>query len=461
MPAGIPRYEVERAPVGPAGTSIPVSVSVSLTTAREGAAADLIIHVQDLRERRRAERDREQLIRAQSARAQAEAASERLRLMQSIAVAALGAEDLEGLLREVLDRLLEALDVDRAALVLTGDGARRRARGQRRRDGRRAGRRGTGGRRRRSCRDGAGPVAILDVTGERLDASSLGPAITLAAGGAARRRRADHRQPARRHADAARVRRRDGRPARPGGGARKPRDRTHAPVRARAADRRRSCSARCCRARCPACPAWRSRRAMSPATTARRSAATGTTRSRWPVGASAVGIGDVVGRGIEAAATMGQMRSALRAILMQADDCGRDGRAPEPVRARARRLRPDDGRAGGLRAGDRTPALHERRSSAAAAGRRRWRGGLPRRNARAADGRHRDATLRAAHGAACAGLDAAALHRRARRGADAGRSTPASSACARQAASPPRDRTSRCSAIACSRRWPAAPRTTT
>ncbi len=100
----IPRYEVERRLSGPAGTSIPVLVSVSLTTrARRRAAADLIVHVQDLRERRRAERDREQLIRAQAARAQAEAASERLRLMQSIAVAALGAEDLEELLREVLD----------------------------------------------------------------------------------------------------------------------------------------------------------------------------------------------------------------------------------------------------------------------------------------------------------------------------------------------------------------------
>jgi anti-sigma regulatory factor (Ser/Thr protein kinase) len=41
-----------------------------------------------------------------------------------------------------------------------------------------------------------------------------------------------------------------------------------------------------------------------------------------PGGRVAVAIGDVVGRGIEAAATMGQMRSALRAIMMQADDSG-------------------------------------------------------------------------------------------------------------------------------------------
>ena len=42
-----------------------------------------------------------------------------------------------------------------------------------------------------------------------------------------------------------------------------------------------------------------------------------------PSGRVALAIGDVVGRGIEAAATMGQMRSALRAILMQADDTGK------------------------------------------------------------------------------------------------------------------------------------------
>ena len=96
----IARYEVERRLTGVAGTSIPVLVSVSLATASEGAAADLILHVQDLRERRRAERDREQLIRAQAERAHAEATFERLRLLQSIAVAALGADDLDGLLRD-------------------------------------------------------------------------------------------------------------------------------------------------------------------------------------------------------------------------------------------------------------------------------------------------------------------------------------------------------------------------
>src|SRR3954452_2193483 len=54
----IGRYEVERLLIGPGATTIPVLVSVSLATARDGAQPDLIMHVQDLRERHRAERDR-------------------------------------------------------------------------------------------------------------------------------------------------------------------------------------------------------------------------------------------------------------------------------------------------------------------------------------------------------------------------------------------------------------------
>ena len=117
----IEQYEVQRRLTGPRGTTIPVLVSASLARSSASERPDLILHVQDLRERRRAQRDREQLIRAQAARAQAEATTERLRIMQSIAVAALGAEDLEELLRELLDRILEALDVDRAAVVLTDE----------------------------------------------------------------------------------------------------------------------------------------------------------------------------------------------------------------------------------------------------------------------------------------------------------------------------------------------------
>jgi len=316
----IGRYEVERRLSGPVATSIPVLVSVSLATLRDGSATDLILHVQDLRERRRAERDREQLIRARSARAQAEAASERLRLMQSIAVAALGAEDLEGLLHELLDRLLEALDADRAAVVLIDGDERVVARA--------------------ACgvatvvqhdddaevddvvarvADERGPLAILDVPAAEIDSGSLGPAISsllavpLVAGGkiigslhvgTLTRREFDEETVdlLRLAADRASL----------------------AIARTRLYERERRIAQELQRSLLP--------RGLPPVpgvTLAARylPGENGTTvGGDWydaialPGGRVAVAIGDVVGRGIKAAATMGQMRSALRAILMQADD---------------------------------------------------------------------------------------------------------------------------------------------
>lgn len=320
MAGRIGRYEVERRLSGPAATSIPVLVSVSLATLRDRSATDLILHVQDLRERRRAERDREQLIRAQSARAQAEAASERLRLMQSIAVAALGAEDLEGLLHELLDRLLEALDADRAAVVLT-DG-----------DERVVARAASGIATVVQHDDDAevddvvarvanerGPLAILDVPAAEIDSGSLGPAISsllampLVAGGkiigslhvgTLTRREFDEETVdlLRLAADRASL----------------------AIARTRLYERERRIAQELQRSLLPS--------GLPPVpgvTLAARylPGENGTTvGGDWydaialPGGRVAVAIGDVVGRGIKAAATMGQMRSALRAILMQADD---------------------------------------------------------------------------------------------------------------------------------------------
>ena len=318
----IARYEVERRLSGPAGTSIPVCVSVSLTTAREGAAAELILHLQDLRERRRAERDREQLIRAQSARAQAEAASERLRLMQSIAVAALGAEDLEGLLREVLQRLLEALDVDRAAVVLTDGEQRVLARA-------------ANGVELVFERTGAGapddvvarvsqargPVAILDVASAELDASSLGPAISsllavpLVAGaqvigslhvGTLTRREFDDETVDLLSLAAGRA--------------------SLAIARTRLYERERKIAQELQRSLLPAglpdVPGVELAARYEPGDNGAAVGGDWYDAIALAGGRVAVVIGDVVGRGIEAAATMGQMRSALRAILMQADDCG-------------------------------------------------------------------------------------------------------------------------------------------
>jgi PAS domain S-box-containing protein len=316
------RYQVERRLSGPAGTSIPVLVSVSQTTSLEGAAADLILHVEDLRERRRAERDREQLIRAQSARAQAEAASERLRLMQSIAVAALGAEDLEGLLRELLDRLLDALDADRAAVVLTDDGERVVARA--------AGgvatvvERGGGGdvddvvARVAAAR---GSVTVVDVAADGLDASSLGPAISsllavpLVAGaqiigslhvGTLTRREFDDETVDLLGLAASRA--------------------SLAIARTRLYERERKIASELQRSLLPSTlpeiPGVALASRYEPGDNGATVGGDWYDAIALPGGRVAVAIGDVVGRGISAAATMGQMRSALRAILMQADDSG-------------------------------------------------------------------------------------------------------------------------------------------
>ena len=325
MAGRIARYEYERRLSGPAGTSIPVLVSVSLATSQDGAAADLILHIQDLRERRRAERDREQLIRAQAAAAQAEAASERLALTQSISVAALGAEDLDGLLRTLLDRLLDALDADRAAIVLTDGDEQVVARA--------AGGVATVVEREAGLRvedvddvvarvaAERGPVAIRDVPAAGIESSSLGPAISsllavpLVAGGQTigslhigtltRRDFPDETVDLLRlAADRASL----------------------AIARTRLYEHERRIAQELQRSLLP--------NVLPPVpgvTLAARYLPGGngaTVGGDWydaialPGGRVAVVIGDVVGRGIEAAATMGQMRSALRAILMQADDTG-------------------------------------------------------------------------------------------------------------------------------------------
>lgn len=328
----IARYEVERRLSGPGGTSIPVLVSVALTTSHDrrspvgspgagGAPADLILHVQDLRERRRAERDREQLIRAQSARAQAEAASERLRLMQSIAVAALGADGLEELLREVLDRLLEALDVDRACVVLTDEEHVVVARAA---DGV-----ATVVQSSRSAGDDIvarvaaerGPVAILDVPASGVDASSLGPAISsllavplvaerqvigsLLVGTLMRRRFDDETVDLLRLA-AERA--------------------SLAIARTRLYDGQRRIARELQRSLLPSTlpdvPGVVLAARYEPGDDGASVGGDWYDAIALPGGRVAVVIGDVVGRGIEAAATMGQMRSALRAIVMQADDSG-------------------------------------------------------------------------------------------------------------------------------------------
>ena len=68
------------------------------------------------------------------------------------------------------------------------------------------------------------------------------------------------------------------------------------------------------------------------ATRATTPAATGTTRSGCPDGRFGIVIGDVGGRGMEAAATMGQIRNALRAYALKGAGTGRGARRPAHAR---------------------------------------------------------------------------------------------------------------------------------
>ena len=325
MAGTIRHYEFERRLNGARGTTIPVLVSVSLARTGHGPhppRPDLILQLQDLRERRRAQRDREQLIRAQSARANAEAAAERLQIMQSIAAAALGAEGLEELLRELLDRILEALDVDRAAAVLTDETRPIVARAAR-------GVETTVQREPPTAIDGVvervarqrGPVTIADVGNAELDASSLGPAISsllavpLLDGddvvgsiqvGTLTRRDFDVETVGLLRLAADRA------------GLAIARTRLYERERRIAQELQRSLLPK----RLPEVAGVGLGARYEPGENGTAVGGDWYDAVALPSGRIAIAIGDVVGRGIEAASTMGQMRSALRAILMQADDTG-------------------------------------------------------------------------------------------------------------------------------------------
>ena len=77
---------------------------------------------------------------------------------------------------------------------------------------------------------------------------------------------------------------------------------------------RSPCSAACCRSGCPSSRPWRSPPATCPPAPTRAWAATGSTSSRCPAPGSRLVVGDVVGHGIHASATMGRLRTAVRTL---------------------------------------------------------------------------------------------------------------------------------------------------
>src|SRR5207245_2789204 len=91
---------------------------VYLVRDAEGKARQLRGLMVDITERQRAEEEREQLLqREQAARVQAEQAAEIIRRLQAVTDGALAHLALDDLLREMLARIRELLNVDAAAIL--------------------------------------------------------------------------------------------------------------------------------------------------------------------------------------------------------------------------------------------------------------------------------------------------------------------------------------------------------
>lgn len=124
LAGSVERYDVEKRLLGARGRRLPALLSFSVARVDDAtplAEPTVLVQVQDLGERKRAERQRELLIREQAARVQAEAASQRLRALQRVADAALAPLPLDELLGELLARIAEVLEVDNAAMILRDD----------------------------------------------------------------------------------------------------------------------------------------------------------------------------------------------------------------------------------------------------------------------------------------------------------------------------------------------------
>ena len=118
LEGAIPRYEIEKRLLGSHGTVIPVLLSLSVAGTPGRPDTIVLAQVQDLRERRRAERARDELIREQEARAQAEAATRRFEAVQLVSDATLSHLALDELVPELLNRIAEVIAVDTVAIVL-------------------------------------------------------------------------------------------------------------------------------------------------------------------------------------------------------------------------------------------------------------------------------------------------------------------------------------------------------
>ncbi|MDQ3644103.1 MAG: SpoIIE family protein phosphatase [Actinomycetota bacterium] len=112
-------YRAERRCLTADGSVLEVALSVSPTTAEAGGVQQLIAQVEDVTDRQRAERERAERLQERAARAEAEAVAQMVRSVQSVSDTALAHLALDDLLPELLDRIAETLGAEAASVLLS------------------------------------------------------------------------------------------------------------------------------------------------------------------------------------------------------------------------------------------------------------------------------------------------------------------------------------------------------
>jgi PAS domain S-box-containing protein len=102
---------------------VPVWAEINASTVHDGSGTPqhVIVQVEDITERKEAERERAARARERAARAEAEAVAETMGKLQAVTDVALRHLSLNELLEEVLLRIRETMEVDAAGILLIGD----------------------------------------------------------------------------------------------------------------------------------------------------------------------------------------------------------------------------------------------------------------------------------------------------------------------------------------------------
>jgi len=112
-------YRAERRLMHPDGRERQVVISAARMSGRDPGSGDLIVQLEDVTERARAEQERAERLREQAARTEAEAMARMVRSLQTVSDAALAHLALDDLLPELLERIREIMAADSVSVLLT------------------------------------------------------------------------------------------------------------------------------------------------------------------------------------------------------------------------------------------------------------------------------------------------------------------------------------------------------